>query len=85
MNAGGSMTGGSATKNAGILSRSNELKALAEKIDLETVIERLNQLQHCRERMLRVMNRRVEFEMTLIKMCSDINKRKLYSRLNLIN
>lgn len=49
-----------------------KLKALAEKIDLETVIERLNQLQHCRERMLRVMNRRVEFEMTLIKMCSDI-------------
>ncbi|MBQ4040258.1 MAG: chromosome segregation protein SMC, partial [Oscillospiraceae bacterium] len=36
MNAGGSMTGGSATKNAGILSRSNELKALAErKTDLE--------------------------------------------------
>lgn len=36
MNAGGSMTGGSATKNAGILSRSNELKALAErKTELE--------------------------------------------------
>ena len=31
MNAGGSMTGGSATKNAGILSRSNELEALSQR------------------------------------------------------
>ncbi len=36
MNAGGSMTGGSATKNAGILSRANELVVLSErKITLE--------------------------------------------------
>ncbi len=33
INAGGSMTGGSAAKNAGILSRANELKALKEKYD----------------------------------------------------
>ncbi len=31
INAGGSMTGGSAAKNAGIISRANELKALSEK------------------------------------------------------
>ncbi len=33
INAGGSMTGGSAAKNAGILSRANELKALRERLD----------------------------------------------------
>ena len=29
----------------------------------------LNALQECRERMAKVMNKRVEFEMTLIKIC----------------
>lgn len=33
INAGGSMTGGSAAKNTGILSRANELKALKEKLE----------------------------------------------------
>ena len=48
------------------------LKALAEESALETVMERLAMLQECRERMMKVMNRRVEFEMTLIKLCGNV-------------
>lgn len=46
------------------------LKVLASKMELETVMDRLTMLQECRERMQRAMNKRVEFEMTLIIMCS---------------
>ena len=48
-----------------------QLKNLAEKSDIETVMNRLSQLQECRERMSKVMNRRVEFEMALIKLCGN--------------
>ncbi len=48
-----------------------KLKALAEKSPLETVMHRLEVLQQCRERMARVINKRVEFEMTLIRLCSE--------------
>lgn len=48
------------------------LKELAGKSDLETVMNRLSVLQECRERMSRVMNSRVEFEMTLIKLCGNV-------------
>lgn len=45
------------------------LKRLAESAELDTIMDRLVQLQSCHERMGRVMNKRVEFEMTLIKLC----------------
>lgn len=48
------------------------LKAIAEKTDLPTVMDRLSALQECRERMNRAMNKRVEFEMSLIKLCGDV-------------
>ena len=48
------------------------LKKIADSSDLDTVMSRLAQLQSCRERMGRVMNKRVEFEMTLIKLCGNI-------------
>lgn len=48
------------------------LKDIALKSELDDIINRLNQLQICRERMTRVMNKRVEFEMVLIKICSNI-------------
>lgn len=48
------------------------LKKIADISDLDTVMSRLAQLQSCRERMGRVMNKRVEFEMTLIKLCGSI-------------
>lgn len=47
----------------------DKLKALAEKLSLDVIMNRLSELQECRESMMRVMNKRVEFEMTLIKMC----------------
>lgn len=50
------------------------LKSLAEKTDIETVMFRLSALQDCRERMNRAVNKRVEFEMMLIKLCSDSKK-----------
>ncbi len=45
------------------------LKKLAESAELDTIMDRLVQLQGCHERMGRVMNKRVEFEMALIKLC----------------
>ncbi len=49
------------------------LRSLAQSTELELVMNRLSVLQECRERMMKVMNRRVEFEMTLIKLCGNIN------------
>ena len=50
------------------------LRGLAEKAPLDTVMERLALLQQCRERMMKVINKRVEFEMTLIRLCSEAVK-----------
>ncbi|MBR4628552.1 MAG: DNA polymerase III subunit gamma/tau [Ruminococcus sp.] len=49
------------------------LKALAAAADLGTVMARLNALQECRERMQKVMNKRVEFEMALIRLCGNLS------------
>jgi len=49
------------------------LRALAAGASLDTVMDRLRVLQECRERMTKVMNKRVEFEMTLIKLCGNVN------------
>ena len=49
------------------------LKKTAESTELETILDRLVQLQGCHERMGRVMNKRVEFEMTLIKLCGNVS------------
>lgn len=48
------------------------LKNIAEKSELDSIINRLSQFQTCRERMGRVMNKRVEFEMSLIKICGNV-------------
>ncbi len=50
----------------------DRLRKLAAGAELDTVIERLDLLQICRERMGRVLNRRVEFEMSLIKLCGKL-------------
>ena len=51
----------------------DKLKSLAGKSTTEEVMYQLSVLQQCRENMSRVMNRRVEFEMTLIKLCGNKN------------
>lgn len=50
-----------------------KLNVLSKKISLEEVMNELSALQKCHENMSRVMNRRVEFEMTLIKLCGNKN------------
>lgn len=50
------------------------LKKIADSSDLDTVMSRLAQLQSCRERMGRVMNKRVEFEMALIRLCGNVQE-----------
>lgn len=49
------------------------LKNIAQGTDLEHIMAWLAQFQSCREKMGRVMNKRVEFEMALIKLCSGIS------------
>lgn len=48
-----------------------KLKELAVKSDLQTVMNRIDILQSCRERMIRVLNARVELEMCVIRLCRD--------------
>ena len=45
------------------------LKTIAERTELPDIMSRIEQLQSCRERMMRALNKRVEFEMALIKVC----------------
>ena len=45
------------------------LQKLAADADMDSVMGALNALQTCRERMGRAVNRRVELEMTLIRLC----------------
>lgn len=52
---------------------SEKLNELAKKTTLEKTMDNLSVLQKCRENMSKVMNRRVEFEMTLIKLCGNKN------------
>ncbi len=48
------------------------LKNIAQGTDLEHIMTWLSGFQSCREKMGRVMNKRVEFEMSLIRLCSGI-------------
>ena len=50
------------------------LRGLAEKMPLGLVMAQLDTFQQCREKMAKVMNRRVEFEMALIRICSDVKE-----------
>lgn len=49
-----------------------KLRELADKTQLDTVMSHISVLQECSENMNRAMNRRVEFEMALIKLCGNI-------------
>ncbi len=51
----------------------DKLKSLAGKSATDEIIYQLSVLQKCRENMSKVMNRRVEFEMNLIKLCGNKN------------
>ncbi len=49
----------------------DKLRSIAEKSELPDIMNRIDLLQSCRERMMRVLNKRVEFEMSLIKVCGN--------------
>jgi DNA polymerase-3 subunit gamma/tau len=49
----------------------DKLRGIAEKSELPDIMNRIDLLQSCRERMMRVLNKRVEFEMSLIKVCGN--------------
>jgi len=49
------------------------LKALAEKSELDTIMKRLEILQQCRERMGKAINKRIEFEMAVIRICGNLS------------
>lgn len=51
-----------------------KLKQISEKSDLTAVMQKLESLQKCRERMRNVLNKRVEFEMCLIRLCGNISE-----------
>ena len=51
----------------------SRLKKLAEKNSLERIMALLTSFQDCRERMNRVLNRRIEFEMSLIRICGNVD------------
>ncbi|MBE6839296.1 MAG: DNA polymerase III subunit gamma/tau [Ruminococcus sp.] len=46
------------------------LKAVSAKLSLEEILDKLNGLQECNERLTRSLSKRVEFEMCLIKLCT---------------
>lgn len=48
------------------------LNSIAAKSELPDIMNRIELLQSCRERMMKVLNRRVEFEMSLIKVCGNV-------------
>lgn len=49
------------------------LKKIASATELGTILGWLEQLQNCHERMKHVINKRVEFEMAVIKLCGNIS------------
>lgn len=49
-----------------------KLRELADRTELDTIMSHISILQECSTNMNRAMNRRVEFEMALIKLCGNI-------------
>ena len=50
-----------------------KLNELAEKTALDAVMDRISIIQECSDRLNRAVNKRVEFEMALIKLCGNVN------------
>ena len=58
------------------------LQKLASEQDMPFIMQVLNQLQACRERMGRAVNQRVELEMTFIKICSGVQVQNQIASVN---
>ena len=48
----------------------DRLKAIADEMKLDDILENISILQQCSERFARAASKRIEFEMTLVKLCS---------------
>ena len=51
-----------------------KLREISQKMELQKVMDCLSEFQQCMEKMSRVLNQRVEFEMSLIKLCRKNSK-----------
>ncbi len=64
------------------------LKNIAAKTELQDILSKISILQECGERMGKALNKRIELEMCLIKLCSVQNKQKpidnneIYGKIN---
>ncbi len=52
----------------------DKLFEISEKITLSEILEKINILQDCNQRLTRSLSKRIEFEMTLIKLCTNIKQ-----------
>ena len=53
-----------------------QLRALAEQYSMASVLETLNAVRQCCDRMTRAGNRRMELEMTIIRLCTDTGQQQ---------
>lgn len=53
-----------------------KLKSLSKRLELSDILSKLEILQECSERLGKSVNRRIEFEMCLVKLCARQNKQK---------
>lgn len=66
----------------------DRLKSIAAKLELSEILAKLNVLQECGERLGKALNKRVEFEMCIIKLCSvqiiqkPIDNTEIYGKIN---
>ena len=71
-----------------------QIKQLAEKLTAEEIFEKIDVLQHCRERLAKVPAKRVEIEMCLIRLCmgavntvnnaNTIDNSEIYAKIDML-
>ena len=52
-----------------------KLRAISQKLKLEEILRDISVLQECSERFARCTSKRIELEMTLIRLCSEISEK----------
>lgn len=60
----------------------DRLTKMAERLELQEIIEYLSVLQSCNERLARAVNKRVELEMGIVKLCLGKNNRNIEKSLD---
>lgn len=52
----------------------SRLREISDKMDLETILSKLEIIKECNERLPRANSKRVEIEMCIVKLCSDVSR-----------